>query len=183
MRLGKSGPRSVPEYGTWTDIKTRCLNPNASNYANYGGRGITICKRWLVFENFLADMGERPSSKHSIERIDNNGNYVPVNCRWATQTQQARNKRNNVILTHEGRTATIAEWSEITGVSRFTLYQRIRLLKMTPAEALTRPVRESVNGPIGTCGRKGKHSSRRCRGCHAYRMRQWTSKRKAQGGV
>jgi len=81
-------------YVTWQAMKTRCLNPKADNYAAYGGAGITVCARWLVFENFLADMGERPSRAYSIDRFPNNaGNYEPDNCRWATASQQRRNQR------------------------------------------------------------------------------------------
>ncbi len=82
------------EYRIWSGIKARCLNENSSAYASYGGRGITMCDRWHdSFENFLADMGTRPSSKHSVDRIDNDGDYSPTNCHWATATEQARNKR------------------------------------------------------------------------------------------
>lgn len=86
---------NMPEYQAWYDMKHRCLNPNNTRYANYGGRGIVVCKEWLnSFENFLEDMGPRPS-RRSLDRIDNNGNYEPGNCRWATDKQQAYNKRTN----------------------------------------------------------------------------------------
>jgi hypothetical protein len=90
------GERS-PEYQAWENMKQRCYNPNTTRYDDWGGRGIRVCDRWLKFENFLADMGLRPSAGHSIDRIDNDGNYEPGNCRWATRSQQQRNRRDNVI--------------------------------------------------------------------------------------
>lgn len=83
-----------PEYVCWVMIKARCSrNPNNANFALYGGRGITVCGRWQVYENFLADMGRKPSPQHSIDRIDNDGNYEPDNCRWATPSEQSANQR------------------------------------------------------------------------------------------
>jgi hypothetical protein len=87
----------APEYAVWTGIKMRCFNPNATGYKYYGGRGITMCERWRrSYSAFRADVGPRPSRAHSIDRIDNDGNYEPGNVRWATYRQQARNKRRRV---------------------------------------------------------------------------------------
>lgn len=95
-RTLKHGQRHTPEYRAWLGLKNRCGNPSNKNYMDYGGRGISVCERWKdSFEAFLEDMGKRPSDKHSIDRIDVNGNYEPGNCRWVTWDIQARNKRNS----------------------------------------------------------------------------------------
>ncbi len=104
-------------------MRQRCNNPNDHKYRNYGARGITVCDRWSKFEKFLEDMGEKPLGL-TLDRIDNNGNYEPSNCRWATLTEQARNKRNNVMLTHEGQTYCLAEWAERTGLTYRTICSR-----------------------------------------------------------
>ena len=117
------------EYRTWATMKKRCFNRNCKGFARYGGRGIKVCERWLGphgFVNFLSDMRARPSAEHSIERIDNSGDYTPENCRWATRKEQARNRRDNLLVTHQGETKTVAEWSEITGIPVKRLYSRLR---------------------------------------------------------
>ena len=111
-------------YITWRNMLSRCYNLNKDTYQHYGGRGITVCERWHKFENFLADMGERPL-RMSIERIDNDGNYCPENCRYATQKEQCNNQRSNRFLTFNGKTQTISQWSEETGIKAGTLERRL----------------------------------------------------------
>lgn len=116
----------TPEYNSWSLMKDRCLNQKSPKYHNYGGRGISVCDRWRTsFENFYADMGPKPSPKHSIDRINNNGNYESGNCRWATQLEQCSNQRKNRLITFRERTLTISQWSRETGVSGNTIARRI----------------------------------------------------------
>jgi hypothetical protein len=135
--------RHTVEYTAWMQMKGRCLNPRNHAYADYGGRGISVCERWLGddgFANFLADMGEKPTPKHSIDRIDNGKGYSPDNCRWASRIEQANNKRNNVWLEHDGVRLTLPQWARRLGMSASTLYQRVVVKKWPPGDAITRPV-------------------------------------------
>ena len=121
------GMSGTKVYQAWQGMHTRCGNPREPGFKHYGGRGIKICKRWRKFENFYADMGIPPSKKHSLDRIDNDGNYEPRNCRWATELQQKSNRRNTRRLTFKGETKTITEWSRKTGLSWEVIYGRVRL--------------------------------------------------------
>jgi hypothetical protein len=105
----------------------RCYDERVRSYRLYGGRGIVVCERWKSPENFVADMGPKPTAQHSIDRIDVNGNYEPSNCRWATSKQQCRNKRNNLLLTSGGLTLSLSEWAERTGLSRQMIFHRKRV--------------------------------------------------------
>jgi hypothetical protein len=117
----------------------RCRDPRNIGWKDYGGRGITVCDRWLTFENFLADMGERPLGR-SIDRLDHDGHYEPDNCRWATAEEQANNKRNSAFMELNGVTKTITEWSREHGISENAVRRRLSL-GWSLDRALTQPSR------------------------------------------
>lgn len=117
-----------PEYRVWITMRRRCCDPTQTKYEDYGGRGIKVCQEWMEsFVAFYRDMGPRPSPKHEIDRIDNNGNYEPSNCRWVTRTQNLRNTRVNVVIEYQGEKGTIGYWAERLGISYSALANRIRL--------------------------------------------------------
>lgn len=119
----KHGMSKSKAYHTWCSIRDRCENSNNGSYERYGGRGISVCKRWTQsFELFMEDMGIPPTAKHTIDRIDNNGDYEPSNCRWATMEEQQNNRSNNRVITHEGESKTLAEWCKHSGM-RYSLIQ------------------------------------------------------------
>lgn len=136
------GGACTPEYHSWNGMRGRCGNPNDHGYADYGGRGITVCERWRSFENFLADMGPRPPGpcRWSIDRIDVNGNYEPGNCRWATDKVQLRNKRTTRYLEFNGKRLALSAWSEESGLSSPTIRRRLEA-GWPVARALTEPAR------------------------------------------
>lgn len=123
----------------------RCT-PGDREAANYADRGISVCERWASFANFLADMGPRPSSGHSIDRIDNNGDYEPSNCRWATRTEQARNRRSNRIISALGYDRSIGEWTELLGASHSLIWHRLRL-GWPPERAVSEPPNPAFRHP------------------------------------
>ena len=123
----KGAPRK-PEYTSWNAMKQRCSDPRCRSYPRYGGRGITVCERWLGksgFSNFLADMGEKPSASHSIDRIDNDKGYSPENCRWASNKSQSVNKSTNSLVTFRGKTQCVSEWALELGIDRQCLRDRL----------------------------------------------------------
>lgn len=120
------GMKGTPTYHTWRCMRSRCKNPNDQDYKYYGGRGISVCKRWdESFENFIEDMGERPENK-TLDRIDSNKNYEPENCRWATAKEQARNKRDTVKITYKGKVYPLAHWVDIFGINYSTLWSKCK---------------------------------------------------------
>ena len=123
-RLTRHGMHDSKEYEAWEAMKGRCYNPNYFRYKDYGGRGIRVCDRWMVFENFYADMGPRPPGT-SNERRNNDGDYGPDNCYWATAEEQANNKRSSRLLEFNGVTQTVARWSRAIGVSQKTIGTRL----------------------------------------------------------
>lgn len=136
LRHGESRYRSVTrEYGAWSCMRTRCNNPASVGYENYGGRGITVCRRWDSYEIFLQDMGRCPPG-YSLDRINVNRGYSQANCRWATRLQQHRNTRANKLLTVAGRTQCLAAWVVELGIPRGTISSRLRE-GWTEAEALS----------------------------------------------
>lgn len=140
-------------------MRDRCLNENHADFPNYGGRGIGTALRWLHFDLFLADMGERPAGM-TLDRIDPNGDYSPENCRWATAKEQQRNKRRTVFLEANGRRQSLSAWAEELGVSHIMLYKRrvagwsddliVNTPKLSPTDPKhgRRPRRQSIS-PAG----------------------------------
>lgn len=114
-------------YSIYGSMLKRCTNPDAGNYADYGGRGITVCNRWFdSFEKFFEDMGNPPSAEHSLDRINGSRGYEPKNCRWATKTEQVNNRSNSIRLTHSGQTLSVMEWAQRLGLPYTTIYYRIK---------------------------------------------------------
>lgn len=125
------------EYSRWNQMKRRCYTPTDPKFPKYGGRGIGICKRWRKdFDAFMKDMGPRPSSNHSIDRIDNDWHYEPSNCRWATPREQAANTNRNLYYTYDGRTQHLADWCRELNIKYTTLYTRLNRGGMTFVEAI-----------------------------------------------
>lgn len=136
---GGNSVEHEPEYDAWKAMIRRCYVETEKAYKNYGGRGITVCDSWREsFENFLEDMGERPSSDYSLDREDNDGHYTPSNCKWSTKIEQNNNRRTNVIITHNGKSMTISQWAEELGCSHHKLQNRLNRLKWSEEDVISR---------------------------------------------
>ncbi len=137
--------RFMTEYNSWTAMKQRCYYEKSNNYHNYGGRGITVCDRWInSFDNFISDMGLKPSNSYSLDRIDNNGNYEPGNCRWATKQQQMSGRSTSHVIEYNGIKDTIQHWAKKFGINRSTLLARLNM-GWSVEESLLRKVGKSGN--------------------------------------
>lgn len=133
------GKSRTIEYRIWLDMRKRCNGKYRSEYRNYGGRGIRVCERWDDFELFLLDVGSRPSARHSLERENNDGDYEPGNVRWATRSEQNRNKRDSKFIEWRGERLTQADWADRTGLSQHVIYSRLKH-GWSVADALGTPV-------------------------------------------
>lgn len=131
------------EYMSWARMLNRCRNPNGPKFPRYGQRGISVCDRWLKFENFLEDMGRRPPECNSIDRIDNERGYEPGNCRWSTPFQQSRNKACNVWVEYKGETLVAADWARRLGISTKGFLNRYRNWPLE--KVMTEPVKRLPN--------------------------------------
>lgn len=145
-----------PAYNVWKKVRARCNNPKDDHFKWYGAKGVSVCNRWNDFRSFRADMGERPSAKHSIDRIDNSKGYEPGNCRWATQQEQNRNRAANTYITHNGKTQCLAAWSEDLGGCRVLVSKRLQH-GWSEIDAVTRPVSkgrissQKITNELPTC--------------------------------
>jgi hypothetical protein len=137
-----SGGAASREHKTWQSMIQRCTNPNAPDFSSYGGRGVRVCERWYSFDNFLADMGHRPTG-HTLDRFPNkDGNYEPGNCRWATFKEQANNRRNTIIMAFEGEMRPLSEIMILTGLAQSTIMNRI--IRGWPEHKIFDPARKKA---------------------------------------
>ncbi|MFA1289933.1 hypothetical protein ACDJ03_19715 [Xanthomonas axonopodis pv. nakataecorchori] len=143
----KHGLSHLPEYSIWKNMLSRCFDPKDHAFSRYGGRGIVVCSHWMHFENFLRDMGRRPSPALTIDRIKNDRGYEPDNCRWATIEQQSANRGDNLHLTYQGRTQTLSQWARDLGITVSGLHYRLKRHPVDVALAAGRPsANTSVRG-------------------------------------
>jgi len=148
MLLEKKPKVNRKTWSTWYDMIKRCYNPKYKRYFAYGGRGISVCKEWKEsYDNFLKDMGDKPDG-YSIDRINNDGNYEPSNCRWATPKEQAENRRTNRNITYNGTTRTVSQWARIVGISQNALTKRLIFWELEKA-LTTKRLEQFVRNPNG----------------------------------
>lgn len=140
----KHGRSKSPIFNIWSAMKARCYYQKGKHYSDYGGRGIKVCDRWLnSFDEFYEDMGDRPTSKHSLDRIDVNGDYEPSNCRWATKMEQVNNTRKTLFLTYNGTTKSISDWSRFLGINKMTIRSRIQRGEKDMAKILSTKIHKN----------------------------------------
>ena len=148
--MKKHGMSRTALYYSWLGMKHRCLHPKTINYKDYGGRGITICEKWLDFEGFYEDMHKTYKEGLTIDRIDNNGNYCPENCRWSTRAEQANNRNYNIKITYNNETHTALEWARIYGIRPGTFYGRI-YLGWDIDDLFNRPIQKHKRKCVSKC--------------------------------
>lgn len=147
----KTAGKYSPEYSVWVNMRARCNNPKNTRFKTYGARGIKVCPRWEEdFLNFLSDVGRRPTPDHSIDRIDNNGNYEPGNVKWSTRKEQCRNRSTSRLITFAGETKTLADWAEQTGLGMKLLHNRL-----SNGWSVRRALTEAPNGQARKSTRDG----------------------------
>lgn len=125
-------------------MNARCNSPTSTSYPRYGGIGISICKRWTKFENFVEDMGERPSTNYQIDRIDNTKGHTPDNCKWSTPKEQSLNRRSNLLVTYRGETKPLVVWAEELNLSYNAMHLRLTRYKMDVEKAFNKPLRRKL---------------------------------------
>lgn len=142
LKHGMGGKDRPPEFTVWLNMRTRCFSPSDKKYADYGGRGITVEEPWASdFAAFYRDMGPRPARGYEIDRINNDGNYKPGNCRWVPHIDNVNNRRNSAYVEWRGEKLTIAEWSKRVGISDRTIWMRLNKLKWDVERTMTQPLR------------------------------------------
>lgn len=140
QRCKTKGASSLPEYKSWQGMKSRCYRIKNTKYKSYGGRGISVCPEWVdSFDRFYEDMGKKPTPLHTIDRIDNDGDYTPDNCRWATRREQSRNTQRSRFLDYNGVKKNMEDWADEAGLTSGTLSKRLKL-GWSMEKALTKPV-------------------------------------------
>jgi len=175
----KSRTRRSPEYICWMAMRQRCLNPKHRHYRRYGGRGITVCRRWARFENFLADMGPRPSSEHTLGRVKNGLGYSPVNCKWMTREEQTTDRSDVVKVTLSGERLTIAQWCRRFNIRQGTVAARRRrgwswLRALTTPAAAPPEVIKVATRDLSTIGRSNVRRSKAHERWVAHRLTEWS---------
>lgn len=156
----RHGLSYAPEYRAWQTMRLRCTETSNPAYKNYGGRGVKVCDRWLgSVQAFIDDMGPKPSPKHELDRIDNDGNYEPGNCRWATRKVNDRNRRSNRVVAFRGESHALAEWCERFGLPRDTAWKRLAS-GWSVEQTLTTPVRPKAKNGAGRANIGGAAEAR-----------------------